>query len=136
MHPPRPRIARARKLRREMSLPEVLLWQGLKGGRLEGWKFRRQHPAGPYVLDFYCPEVQLAVEIDGYAHETEDRPERDRLRDLRLAERGVRTLRIAAFEVLASVDDALATVLAAIEDTSPSGPPGHLPLQGEDLQAD
>ncbi|WP_233247601.1 endonuclease domain-containing protein [Caulobacter endophyticus] len=115
-----------------MSLPEVLLWQGLKGGRLEGWKFRRQHPAGPYVLDFYCPQAQLAVEIDGYAHETEDRPERDRIRDLRLAERGVRTLRIPAFEVLASVDDALATILALIEDTSPSGPPGHLPLQGED----
>jgi very-short-patch-repair endonuclease len=51
-----------------MTLPEVLLWNGLRGGRLEGLRFRRQHPFGPYILDFYCEQAKLAVEVDGMAH--------------------------------------------------------------------
>ncbi|MBV9636240.1 MAG: DUF559 domain-containing protein [Methylobacteriaceae bacterium] len=48
-----------------MSLPEVVLWQLLRGGRLGALRFRLQHPIGPYILDFYCPAVRLAVELDG-----------------------------------------------------------------------
>jgi very-short-patch-repair endonuclease len=117
-HKEKPRIARARQLRREMSLPEVLLWSELRGGRLDGLKFRRQHPVGPYVLDFYCPSAHLAVEIDGWSHATEERPEQDEIRDMRLAERGVRTLRIPAAEVLRSVDDTLSTIREAIRPWS------------------
>ena len=102
-----------------MSLPEVLLWQALRGGRVHGFKFRRQHPAGPYVLDFYCPEARLAVEVDGSIHECDDRPERDRTRDERLAERGVRTLRIPARHVLESVEAAVAVVEDALIRSSP-----------------
>jgi very-short-patch-repair endonuclease len=60
--------ALARDLRAATSLPEGLLWRCLRGRRLEGLRFRRQHPAGPYVLDFYCPALRLAVEIDGDTH--------------------------------------------------------------------
>ena len=109
--PVKPHTARARQFRRDMSLPEVLLWNALRGGRLDGLKFRRQHPIGPYVIDFYCPSAHLAVEIDGGAHTAEDRPEKDAIRDLRLAERGVHTLRISASEVLRSVDDTVSTIL-------------------------
>ena len=119
----KPRIARARQLRREMSLPEVLLWSELRGGRLDGLKFRRQHPIGPYVLDFYCPSEHLAVEIDGWSHAAEERPEQDEIRDMRLAERGVRTLRIPAAEVLRSVDDTLSTIREAIHPWSLNPPP-------------
>ena len=56
--------ANARRLRKEMSLPEVLLWQDLRK-RPDGAKFRRQHPAGMYVLDFYCSDARLAIEVDG-----------------------------------------------------------------------
>ena len=59
----------ARKLRSEMSLPEVLLWRELRL-RPGGYKFRRQHPAGPYVLDFYCAALGLAIEVDGMAHDS------------------------------------------------------------------
>ena len=55
----------ARKLRRMMTLSEVLLWERIRGGRLNGLRFRRQHPIGPYILDFYCASGRLAVEIDG-----------------------------------------------------------------------
>ena len=116
-------IARARSLRREMALPEILLWSELRGGRLGGLKFRRQHPFGPYVLDFYCAEKRLAVEVYGRVHETEDHPERDQIRDQRLAERGVTTLRIPASEVLRSVDDVLGTIREAIWPWRPGPPP-------------
>ncbi|PLR25220.1 hypothetical protein SGCZBJ_13110 [Caulobacter zeae] len=120
----------AKALRRTMSLPEVLLWIGLKARRLEGLHFRKRHPVGPYVLDFYCDTLKLAVEVDGCAHDTEDRPYRDAKRDAWFSARGIRTLRIPAIEVLASVDDALATILACADPLRPSGPP---PPKGEDL---
>jgi very-short-patch-repair endonuclease len=57
-----------------MTLPEVLLWQAVRGGQVGGLRFRRQHPIGPYVLDFYCPALRLAVEIDGAAQEIPTEP--------------------------------------------------------------
>ena len=95
-----------------MSLPEVLLWLGLKARRLEGLHFRKQHPIGPYVLDFYCDAARLAVEVDGGGHDFGDRPRLDTVRDAWMARQGIRTLRIPAVEVLDSVDGALAAILA------------------------
>jgi len=71
--------AAARKLRRQMSLPEVLLWQELRRNP-QGVKFRRPHPVGPYVIDFYCARAKTGIEIDGLAHDAGDRPEQDELR--------------------------------------------------------
>ncbi|MEJ1968138.1 MAG: DUF559 domain-containing protein [Rhizomicrobium sp.] len=56
---------RARALRRKMTLPEILLWQQLRGRKLRGLSFRRQHPVGPYILDFFCASAALAIEVDG-----------------------------------------------------------------------
>jgi very-short-patch-repair endonuclease len=123
MRTEKPRVARSRALRREMSLPEVLLWIELRGGRLGDLKFRRQHPVGPYVLDFYCPAKRLAIEIDGEAHAGDDRAERDRIRDQRLAERGIRALRIPARDVLQSVDSAISAIREAIWPWRPDPPP-------------
>ena len=90
----------ARRLRRKMSLPEVLLWQILR--KQPGYiKFRRQHPIGRYVLDFYVLELKLGIEIDGIGHDMGDRPERDEVRDQWLEAQGIRMLRIAAKDVLA-----------------------------------
>jgi len=105
----------AKRLRRTMSLPEVLLWQAIKGRKLDGLQFRKQHPLGPYVLDFYCDAAKLCVEVDSYVHGTGQRPERDERRDVWLAERGVRTLRISASLVLDEVDDAVASIRQALE---------------------
>lgn len=105
--------AAAKRLRREMSLPEVLLWQRLKA-RPDGLKFRKQHPAGDYVLDFYCHEAKLIVEVDGIAHDMGSHPERDLARDAQFRARGFRILRIPAAEVLADPDgSAQAIALAA-----------------------
>lgn len=90
---------RARRLRREMSLPEVLLWQQLKT-RPNGLKFRKQHPSGPFVADFYCHEKRLVIEVDGIAHDMGDNPECDEKRNAWFAERNLEVLRIPAKEVL------------------------------------
>ncbi len=66
---------------------------------------RRQHPIGPYVLDFYCPAAHLAVEVDGYVHGTGDIPERDERRDTWLKAQGISVLRIAASDVMADPDE-------------------------------
>ena len=103
----------ARKLRWQMDLPEVLLWNRLRRRQLGGLHFRRQHPLGNYIIDFYCDEAKLAVEVDGYSHDVANRPERDQRRDAWMAGQGVTTLRIPARDVLKAMEDVLATILAA-----------------------
>ena len=102
--------ARARRLRREMTLPEVLLWRELRKRSL-GVKFRRQHPVGSYVLDFYCPDLKLAVEIDGWGHNMGSL-DRDAVRDRHLLNNGVRTLRFPADLVLKDIGQVVATLSA------------------------
>ena len=100
----------ARRLRREMSLPEVLLWQILhkRSGEL---KFRRQHPIGCYIIDFYVASAKLGIEIDGMAHDMGDRPARDEERDRWLEAQGMKMLRISAKDVLADPDAAAASIV-------------------------
>lgn len=64
----------ARRLRRDLSLPETLLWVRLRRTKV---RFRRQHSVGPYILDFYCAAIKLAIEVDGAAHNLGTRPQRD-----------------------------------------------------------
>lgn len=69
VRPPKKTFNRARELRRQMSLPEVVLWQALRKGRWAGLRFGRQHPIEPYILDFYYAPARLAIEVDGSVHE-------------------------------------------------------------------
>ena len=128
-------ISTARKLRKDMSLPEVLLWQRLRGNG-NGLKFRRQHPVGPYVLDFYCARAKLAIEIDGEAHNRGDRPLRDEMRDAFLIDRGFKVLRIAAADILKDADIAVEAIVAMASplhhSPAASGPPPHA-AHGEDF---
>jgi very-short-patch-repair endonuclease len=112
---PAPSIKRAKRFRRALSKPEVLLWQILRASP-NGHKFRRQHPAGPYVLDFFCARANLAVEIDGFAHDTGDRPERDARRDTWLAEHRIETLRIPAVDVLHHAMGVADSIVATVEN--------------------
>ena len=81
-------MLRARELRRNMKLPEGMLWQVLRQ-RPDGFKFRRQHPIERYVVDFYCAAAKLAIEIDGLGHEMGDNPFHDERRDAWLRRRGL-----------------------------------------------
>jgi len=114
MDAPDPTRQFAKDLRARMSLPEVLLWQQLRGRRLEGLRFRRQHPCGPFILDFFCPEANSAVEVDGADHFVGNRPEQDAYRDRWLSESGIHTLRLPASLVLKDLNAALLTILHEI----------------------
>ena len=106
-------VALARTLRSQMSLPEVLLWKRLR--QCETVKFRRQHPVGNYVLDFYCPSARTCIEIDGISHNMGDKPQRDALRDAWLKDQGIKVIRIPAADVLQSADDVAGAILRACQ---------------------
>jgi very-short-patch-repair endonuclease len=115
-------VKRARALRKEMSLPEVLLWVQLKQ-RPSGYLFRKQVPMHPYTLDFACMNVRLAIEVDGEAHSRGDQPKKDEVRDRWMAERGFATLRLPAYEVLKNMDGCIAGIVAACAERGPPNPP-------------
>lgn len=96
-----PQTAFARKLRKNMSLPEMLIWTRLRTRQAGGPVFRRQYPFGPYVFDFYCARIKLVIEIDGYHHGVNGQGDRDEARDNFLIERGFEVVRIPASDVLA-----------------------------------
>ena len=103
-------VPRARKLRQEMSLPEVLLWNLLRKTP-DGVHFRRQEAVGTFILDFYCAKAKVGIEIDGVAHDMGDRAERDKHRDLWLWEQGIEVVRIPAVDVLKSPEDIAETIV-------------------------
>jgi very-short-patch-repair endonuclease len=103
--------ALARRLRGNMTPPEVALWVRLRRFGREGPKFRRQHPIGPYVLDFYCPAAKLAVEVDGFVHDTADHPQRDERRDAYLRSKGIEVIRVPAADILRDPDATAESIL-------------------------
>ena len=121
-------VRKARALRNDMSLPEVMLWQILRT-RPAGLKFRRQHPVGPYIADFYCASKKTVIEIDGIAHDLGDRRLRDERRDTFLRERGLLIIRIAAREVLRDVTKMADMIVRSCGSPSTiratDGPPPH-----------
>ena len=110
MEAPKATVQRARSLRRRMTPPEARLWVALRRKAMEGWRFRRQHPIGPYVLDFYCDRARLAVEVDGQTHWIGNNQARDVRRDAWVAAQGIRTLRLSASLVFEDLDAALRTI--------------------------
>jgi very-short-patch-repair endonuclease len=98
-----------------------MLWSVLRGRKTGGLKFRRQHPIGPYVLDFFCAEARLDVEIDGRGHDDPGRMQSDRQRDLWLDNQGVRVLRLPAKYVLENPDGAAAMIARAARNPRIAG---------------
>ena len=95
-----------------MTLPEGLLWRVLRD-RPAGFKFRRQHPIGRCIVDFYCPAARLVVEVDGISHDMGDRPDRDIRRDEWLCGQGLRVLRFAASEVMSDLQSVITAIVLA-----------------------
>lgn len=108
---PRDTVKRARQLRSEMSVPERILWRHLRG-RPRGLKFRRQHPAGAYIIDFYCARLRLAIEVDGWAHDSAETIKRDQAKSAFLRSQGIATTRIPAAAVM---DDIEATITRLLD---------------------
>ncbi|MEI7037907.1 endonuclease domain-containing protein [Fulvimonas yonginensis] len=128
INPPLPTGTRnhARALRRSCTEAEQALWYRLRGGRLGGLKFRRQHPVPPYVADFYCEACKLVVELDGSRHD--DQTDRERTRFLEA--KGLRVLRFWNNEILQQTDAVLEVILRTAHDRTLT--PTPLP-EGEGL---
>jgi very-short-patch-repair endonuclease len=127
-------IARARQLRREATTAESLLWELLRDRRLLGRKFRRQHPIGQFIADFFCDDARLIIEIDGAVHREPTQQERDRLREEILREHGFAMLRFTNEQIFDHTEQVLQEIAAYVtahsyEHPSPLSPP--LPKPGE-----
>jgi very-short-patch-repair endonuclease len=110
-------ISAARDMRRHPTPAEALLWSHLRGSQL-GVRFRRQHPLGRHILDFYCVQARLAVEVDGGVHDSAACVDADRSAALEAT--GTRVLRVRNAEVLTDIQSVLRTIRSAL--------PGHPPL--------
>ena len=113
---------RARALRKSMSEPERLLWGALRNRNLDGARFRRQHPIGPYVADFVCLEARLVVEVDGSQHGEPEQAAHDATRTRWLEGEGYRVVRVWAGEVFANLGGVKETISAALKAVAPSPP--------------
>jgi very-short-patch-repair endonuclease len=101
----------ARELRENSTNAERLFWSRVRGRRLEGFKFKRQHPVGRYIVDFICIDAKMIVELDGGQHASS---EADEERDLKLAKLGFRVRRYWNNDVLRNIDGVLANVLTEV----------------------
>ena len=101
------RTAFSRTLRQVQTPAEARLWQALRSGRLDGLKFRRQHPVGPYFADFACEALMLIVELDGSVHSEDERVLKDHLRQQDLEALGWSVVRFANADVVARLSDVL-----------------------------
>ena len=105
---------RARAHRKAPTASEALLWSQLRGKAL-GVRWRRQHPAGPFILDFYCASAGLVVEVDGASHDGPDATACDRARDEALTSVGLRIIRVKAWLVERDIASVLAVIRAALQ---------------------
>ena len=104
----------ARQLRKSETRAEKLLWQELRNRKLDGHKFVRQAPAGPYIADFMCREQRLIVEVDGATHASDDEIASDRARSAHLVTLGYTIIRLQNIEVLEAMDQALTVIKEAL----------------------
>jgi very-short-patch-repair endonuclease len=127
---------RARDLRQRSTKIEARLWSALRGGQLDGLKFRRQHPAGNFILDFYCPQLRLAIELDGGQHNEDAQRVRDQRRGEWLRACGVTELRFWNNEVTQNLPGVLEKIKSVADQLRASGVTptrrwrGDLPLSG------
>jgi very-short-patch-repair endonuclease len=114
-----------------MTDAEARLWHALRRDQLNGLHFRRQHPIGPFTVDFYCPSLRLAVEVDGGQH-AEQRKQADDRRTKWLAEKGVTVVRYWNNDVLSNLEGVLSDLLGYTESLAQAAatPSPALPLSG------
>ena len=112
---------KARSLRKETTEAEEKLWQVLRNRAFDGYKFRRQHPIGKYIADFYCHENKLVVEVDGGCHNEAEQKKYDAARTQAINEFGVRVIRFTNDEILNSLPEVLKKISEAMHSPSPQG---------------
>lgn len=106
----------ARDLRNNSTKSEIKLWQEIKGKRLKGYDFHRQKPLLNFIADFYCYELKLVIELDGYTHQIEEVQKKDVIKQCELEQLGLTVLRFEDEEVFSDLDNVLRVIEAYIEE--------------------
>ena len=121
----RPKIYRnASKLRENMTKAEQKLWEYLRK-KPNGYKFRRQHPMGSFVLDFYCHKLRISIEVDGGYHLSSEQKERDEERTAHLESLGITEYRFTNKEVMSEFDKSIDSINEILRGATPSGERGE-----------
>jgi len=118
----------SRELRNHMTQAERLLWYRLKNDQLQGLRFYRQKIIGNYIVDFYCHQAKVVIELDGGQHYLEDKQPKDEIRDKFLNDQGLRVLRFSNMDILKNLDgviQAIATGVIVINPPTPPSPKGE-----------
>lgn len=102
---------RRKILRNNMPEPEQIIWYYLKGRNLNGYKFRRQYSVGPYVLDFYCPELRLGIEIDGDSHFVSKALKNDKVRQEAIELQNIKIIRFKNNDVTDNIEAVIEKIL-------------------------
>ena len=127
----------ARTLRKQDTWAEKLLWRWLRDRRFSGYKFRRQHPFGQHILDFFCLEARLNIELDGSQHGFPDGLAQDTARDAELQRKGIQVLRFWNGRLRREKEAVLGTIWSALQERAPHPLPDYCrpvpPEQGADL---
>ena len=104
-----------RYLRANITRAEALLWEEIRGKKISGQRFLRQFSINAYVLDFYCPKLRLAIEVDGVTHTIEEELEYDKTRQTEIENLGIKFLRFKNEEIFDNLNNVLAAIKNKVE---------------------
>ena len=113
---------KARQLRNNSTKAEIRLWMHLRGKKIMGYDFHRQKPIGNYIVDFFCPKLNLAIEVDGYTHRFEEIVKKDYKKQEYLNDLGIAVLRFKDEEVFYDIDSVLDGIKQYITGHTPRSP--------------
>jgi len=122
-------LIQARGLRRIMPVAQRRLWRVIRDRRFAGYKFRREHPVGDYILDFYCAEAKLSIELDGRQHGSPEQEARDRAKESYLLSRGILTKRFWNRQVLQESEVVKENLWRILQERAPHA--GNVPVTAE-----
>ena len=126
----------ARQLRNNSTRSEIRLWRYLKGKQMRGYDFHRQKPLLNFIADFYCYELRLVIELDGYTHQFEETIKKDAIKEKELNKVGLSVLRFEDNEVMTTIENVLMTIENYIDnyqaENSPSLFQGHTPSPSQE----
>ncbi len=109
---------RARWLRNNSTISEIILWKYLKGKQIHGFDFHRQRPVDNYIIDFFCSELYLGIELDGYSHLLDISELRDKRKQEKLKNLGVRLIRFWDEEIFNDLDNVLRVIEISVLEQS------------------
>ena len=108
-----------RDLRKNQPSPELLVWNAIRNRQIGGYKFKRQYSIGSFILDFYCAEMKLAIEIDGDSHYEQGAPTKDHYRQASIEKLGVKFLRFTNLEVTSNLEGIVEAIEAQLPHPNP-----------------